>query len=825
MQFIGEHLLPGELGHFCAILSFAASLVAMIAFAKAAGAEGSVSGAGAAGAKAGALDARASWLRLARAAFFVDIAAVLVVVVTLFLILTNHYYEYFYAWSHSSNEMQTRYLFAGFWESSEGSFLLWTFWNCVLGVVLMRTAGKWEAPVMSVLSFAQFCLASMIVGVYFYQAKFGSNPFILMRQFEAGAPIFSDPSYLQSPTMQDGRGLNPLLQNYWMVIHPPILFLGFATTIVPFAYAVSALWKREYDGWIKPMLPWALFSAAILGTGVMLGAAWAYESLTFGGFWAWDPVENASMVPWLVMICGIHTALAYKHSGHSLRITFFFFILAFLLILYSTFLTRSGILGDTSVHSFTDLGMNTQLLLFLAVFVVPALALFGVRYKAIPSLKQEEALDSREFWLFVGALILFLSSLWITGLTSIPVYNKVFGQNVAPPEDTLYAYNKIMILVVIVIAVLTGLTQYLKYKKTGGPFFYRKMAVPALIALAIAGLVLGFGHFDYLKYGEGYLIMIYLALATSIFAVVANAAYIWVGLKGRMKTAGASIAHVGFGLMLLGILVSMSKKKVISENTSGISVPGITDAKGKPDNPFENLTLIKGMDFRLSDYRVTYTGDSAGGPKDGKKYYALHFTRNDPREDFTIYPDAFINPKGQEGILANPANKKYWNRDVFVYLTSLPSHDMTEDTSTYRDHSVKPGDTLFYSSGLMILNRIVLGTDGRDDVPVAPGDTAIAADVTVWAKDSTLHKARPVMVLHNRQLSYFPDTMTSQGLILRVTGATTKGITLGVRESNAILDFVTVKAYVFPFINLLWLGTAVMVVGLFMSVARRLRGR
>jgi cytochrome c-type biogenesis protein CcmF len=821
MDFIGEHLLPGELGHFCAILSFAASLVAMVAYFKST--------------QAIVPEEKESWKRMARVAFLTDIVGVLMVVGALFFVITNHFYEYFYVWNHSSNEMQSRFLLAGFWESSEGSFLLWTFWNCVLGCVLMNTSGKWEAPVMTILSFTQFCLASMILGIYFFQAKIGSNPFILMREFEVGAPIFSDPHYLQSPTMQDGRGLNPLLQNYWMVIHPPVLFLGFASTIVPFAYALSALWKREYKEWIKPVLPWALFSAAVLGTGVMMGAAWAYESLTFGGFWAWDPVENASLVPWIIMVCGIHTLLAFKHSGHSLRITFAFLILSFLLILYSTFLTRSGILGDTSVHSFTDLGMNTQLALFLFIFVVPALTLFGVRYKQIPTPKDEEAVASREFWMFVGSLLLFLSALYIIGFTSIPVYNKVFGQKVAPPEDIPYAYNKVMILVITVIALLTGITQYLKYKDTTSAFIWRKIGVPTLIALVLGGLILGFGHFDYDKYGMGYLIALYLALFSAIYAVVANAAYLWVGLKGKMKAAGGSVAHVGFGIMLLGILISTSKKKVISENTSGIAVPGLTDAKGKPENPYENLTLIKGMSFRMADYQVAYTGDSLGGPKDAKQYFRMRFTRGANRgsgdaaggalqEDFTIYPDAFINPKGEsDGILANPASKHYLDRDVFVYLTSLPNRSATEDTSTFRDHSLKPGDTLFYSSGLMILNHIIHGTDGRQGIDVGADDSVFTADITVFAKDSTLYKARPTLVIRNGRADEYPDSVTSQSLVLRFAGATAKGITLKVKESNAILDFVTIKAYVFPFINLLWLGTIVMVTGLLMSVVRRVR--
>src|SRR6185436_16062858 len=293
-------------------------------------------------------------------------------------------------------------------------------WHCVLGLVLIRTSKKWEAPVMTVVSFAQLCLATMIAGLYIFGWKMGSNPFILLRDsgvldsapalhldFDVNQALRSD--YMSS--IKDGNDLNPLLQNYWMVIHPPVLFMGFASTIVPFAFVMAGLWKKQFGEWTKPALPWALFSAVFLGVGIMMGAMWAYESLTFGGYWAWDPVENASLVPWLVLIAGIHTLLIYKHSGHSLRATHLFFILTFGFVLYSTFLTRSGILGDTSVHAFTDLGMNWQLLLFVLVFFVPALVLFFGSYKSIPAIAKEEKTYSREFWMFIGALVFFLAGL------------------------------------------------------------------------------------------------------------------------------------------------------------------------------------------------------------------------------------------------------------------------------------------------------------------------------------------------------------------------------------------------------------------------------
>jgi cytochrome c-type biogenesis protein CcmF len=350
MKYIGEHLLPGQLGHFLIVLSLIASLVATIAYFKAANAT--------------TPQDHDSWKKLARAAFFIDAISVLTTFGLIFFIIANHYHEYFYAWNHSDVSLNPKYLLSSIWEGQEGAFLLWTLWQSLLGLILIKTTKKWEAPVMTVMSFAQFCLATLVLGIYVFDLKIGSSPFLLTRHQFQDAPVFSALDYLSQPKIANGNGLNQLLQNYWMVIHPPVLFLGYASTIVPFAFAIGGLWKKDFS-WTKMALPWSLFSGAIFGLGIMMGAAWAYESLTFGGYWAWDPVENASLVPWLIMVAGIHTQVIYNSTGHSLRATNFFFILSFLLVLYSTYLTRSGDLQDTSVHAFVDSGMNWQMRIWL----------------------------------------------------------------------------------------------------------------------------------------------------------------------------------------------------------------------------------------------------------------------------------------------------------------------------------------------------------------------------------------------------------------------------------------------------------------------------
>ncbi len=857
MEFIGEHLLPGQTGHFFVILSLVASLVATVAFYKAANISN--------------LQDKNSWLRIARWAFFLETISVIFVFTTLYYIISNHLFEYKYAWQHSSRALQVEYLLSCFWEGQEGSFMLWSFWHCVLGWVLIWKAKKWEAPVMTVISFVQFCIATMLVGFYFWGAKVGSSPFVLLRHenFFDSAPIFKDAStgllrkdYLS--LWRDGNGLNVLLQNYWMVIHPPVLFLGFASTVVPFAYAIAGLWKKDHASWTKRAIPWAAFSIGILGVGIMMGAAWAYESLTFGGYWAWDPVENASLVPWLVMVAGLHTNLIYRSTGYSLKSTYAFYVLSFLLILYSTFLTRSGVLGDTSVHAFTDLGMNVQLYLFLNVFFwIPAfvaaktknhrLMVIGLfiglnilnyyfnafslisafsaiavffwflnKDSEIPTIVKEENTYSREFWMFIGSLVFFLSACVITVITSLPVFNKTLNTKWAVGENPEGFHNQVQIFVAIIIGILTATTQYLKYKNTAKDYFFKRIALPTAIAVVLTICITIWGGIDYDKKGVGFLIAIHLGVFAAIYSVIANASYISTGLKGKLKSAGASVAHIGFAMVLLGILISSSKKSTLSYNTTGMSPLKENEFGG----PLENITLVKGLPTDMIKYMVTYVKDTIN-PRDHKRYYQINFKKKTGDENFNVYPDYIQNNKGAEGATANPDSKHYWNKDIFTYLTYLgdPDKIKSADTSAFNNKTVHIGDTLYYSKGIIIVNNVAVNPT-TDKYTFAQTDTAIGLAMTIISKEGNRFSAMPLLNVKDGNVYSVPDTVMAQSLILQFNQVKDQGkglLEIGVKESSAVLDFVTLKAYEFPYINILWLGVLVMAAGTAMSVVQRVK--
>ncbi|HEU4469893.1 MAG TPA: cytochrome c biogenesis protein CcsA [Flavisolibacter sp.] len=825
MDFLDEHLLPGSFGHFFLLLSLISSIGATVFYAiglRKGGVSSELSsGTGSA----------AYWKRLARLFFVTEAVSVFAAFGILAYIISNHYFEYKYAWQHSSLSLEPEYLLACLWESQEGSFLLWSAWHCVLGLIFIRKQKQWEAPVMMVIGFAQVLLATMLLGVDILGLKLGSNPFLLLRNSGVldNAPMLHEANgalrvdYLS--LIKDGNDLNPLLQNYWMVIHPPVLFLGFASTIIPFAFVIGGLITRQYSEWTKAALPWALFSAAVFGLGIMMGAAWAYESLSFGGYWAWDPVENASLVPWLILVAGIHTLVIYRSTGNALRTTSLFLILAFLFVLYSTYLTRSGELQDTSVHAFTGEGITLgHQRFFLFVFVLPALALFAIRYKKIPFIAKEEEASSREFWMFVGSLVLFLSATLIIAMTSIPVFNKIqalfTGKDkllnpLAMGEDSEYAYNRVQIFVAIVIGLLTGFGMYLRYKSTGRPFL-KKLLLPSLAGLVIAALVLAFGDVNYTKQGIGYQAAIWVAVVAAIYSAVANASYIFTGLKARLKMAGGAISHVGFALILVGILISSSKKEILSYYRGGI--PAFFGEKSE-EKPGENVTLVKGVRTDMGKYWVTYEKDSAHAQKP-LWYYFLKFESKDGKEEFYLKPNAFVNYKGNQGLMANPDAKHYLTADIFTYITSLADPTKVKDTASFKAVSTAVGDSFFYSKGYVVLEKI----ETERTIPgleLSATDSASIATLKVQSQMGTSYTMKSVLVNKGGVLFSQPDTITSESLILQIGKVDGNKAEFGMKESDAVLEYVTIKSLKFPFINILWAGTIIMILGMVISVIHR----
>jgi cytochrome c-type biogenesis protein CcmF len=813
IQFIGENLLPGKIGQFFIVLAFAASLLSAISYFFAA--------------KNKDLGDQ-SWTRLGRISFLINWVSILGIGITLFYLILNHNNEYYYVYSHSSKALPVYYIVSAFWEGQEGSFWLWAFWQALLGAILIWKAKTWENGVMTIVAFSQVFLTSMLLGVQIFGERIGSSPFILLREAvnlkEMAPVVFADAenykNYLKFIT--DGRGLNPLLQNYWLVNHPPTLFLGFASMIVPFSYAVTGLWQRKYKEWVKPAMPWALFAVMILGTGIIMGSFWAYEALNFGGFWAWDPVENASIIPWLTLIAGVHVMIAFKNTGHSFFTAIILVIISFVLVLYASFLTRSGILGETSVHSFTDLGMFGHLILYNVVFLALPVYLLISRWKELPITNKDEETYSREFWMFIGALVVTVACIQVIFSTSVPVFNAAFGTKFAPPIDAIKYYNQWQAPFAILVTFISGFSQFMKYKRTDTRKFYSSLIASILFAVVITA---GFVYLTNI-----YTNLMYILLTFScVFAILANARILGQAFGGKRKLVGAAVAHMGFALLLVGALVAAATNKPISLNATNF-IP-VKDFE-KAEKPGENIVLYKNEPKKMGRYMVTYTRDTTVAPN---TIFTLNFKVYDEetgklKEDFELNPHVQANEK--MGLIASPDTKHYLTYDVYTHITSAPDkkqtrgdHEETNPEENYkapRIVNVSTGDTLHTSSGIITVKGLNNQPKAKSLV-LAPGDLAVGLPLEVVVNGKT-YKTEPIFLVKGYNTFDFARNIDELGLRFRFTKVLPdqQKVELQVYEKpQQAKDWVVFKAIEFPYINLYWAGTIVMVIGFLLSILRR----
>lgn len=830
------HTAFGNIGHLLVIISFVASIVAAFAYGKAASTDNLSDN---------------SWLKFGRYSFWIHGTAVLGTAVTLFLIIYNNYFEYHYAWSHASKDLPVHYMIACFWEGQEGSFLIWSVWNALLGFILIKTNKKWEAPVMTVFAAVQAFLASMILGVVIGDFKLGSSPFLLLRD------VVSDPVFLINPNFipEDGTGLNPLLQNYWMVIHPPMTFLGFALTLIPFSFCIAGLWRRDFKDWIRPALPWTIFGGVILGTAIIMGAYWAYETLNFGGYWNWDPVENAVYIPWLILIASMHTMIIFKKNDTALKTSIVLVISTFILILYATFLTRSGILGDTSVHSFTDLGLSGQLLIYLFFFIIASVFIAVRVWKELPTSEQEATAYSREFWIFIGALVLCLMSFQVLIPTSFPVINKIvelFGgySSLAPPTNQVEFYSKWQVWFGIGIALLSGTGQFFFWKKMDKDKLKNAITFPILISLVLSALVFVLEDI----YNPVYIVV----LVAGMYSVVSNFKIMIDLVKsGSYKLTGGSIAHIGIAMMLVGIMFSEGYSQVISKNTTIISREFTEEQNSdnvvlflndpKPMAGYSLLYKSEGMkaegipgyvkkshldDTEDPHYKITRVNISSEGKQYAEAgdtlyfrvpentYHEIEYTSLSSGKKFTLYPRIQQN-ENMGGRVQSPSIKKYWNRDVYTFVQlEADFDDEFTEWSEKEIIKVMPGERFF-------INDYVANFKGLERIPsvnfvdVGPNDAAVQANIEVLIEDNQKLLLEPKFVIKDNNLARPAEL--NQEIASRITleniNPEDGSVELGIETTQK--DWIILQAIEKPQINILWIGTIIMIFGFIVATRRR----
>ncbi|MCU0821903.1 MAG: cytochrome c biogenesis protein CcsA [Spirochaetes bacterium] len=456
--------------------------------------------------------------------FFASGISLAVASVLLFAAFLTDRFDLNYVYGYSSKDLPLMYKFAGFWAGQEGTFLLWTLLLSIFGYLIIRTNDDNEDILMSVISVTKiFILVVMTI----------HSPFRLIwdaapEQFKPGLiPI-------------DGTGLNPLLQNPWMMIHPPVLFVGYASATIPFAYAVSALIRKEYSIWAEAAYRWVVLCMTTLGIGIFLGGYWAYLVLGWGGYWGWDPVENSSLIPWLILVALMHGLIIQKRKQALLRTNILLAVISFVLIFYGTFLTRSGVLSDFSVHSFGDLGLSGYLIFFIVFFLAVGTGLFAVRFKSIHSKPLGENIFTADNLINYGIITLSFYAFVILVGTSMPIISKLFMPE--PTSVTNKFYNTVSIplgILILLFLILAGLFQFLK-----------NISKRNIIIIAVASVLLGIllnAHYSIDVFAYTFSII-------SFFLIIQSAADI---IKYKIKPVISSrLTHIGVSVLVLGLVTS-----------------------------------------------------------------------------------------------------------------------------------------------------------------------------------------------------------------------------------------------------------------------------
>ncbi len=734
---------------------------------------------------------RESYLRPARSFFFVSFFSIITLYAFFLYLILSHQYQYTYVWSYSSNNLSGPLLLSTSYAGQDGSFFLWLFFTTVIGFFLLRYSKKhkYESIVVPVLLlFEVFILAILTI----------KSPFAKVWQSFPNVAVGTQP--------QDGRGLNPLLQNFWIVIHPPILFMGFASAIVPFAYAVAGLIKKDWGNWSRHAQPWLVLTVLTLGAGIIIGGYWAYITLGWGGFWGWDPVENSSLIPWLFAAAGLHTIIVSRRSKAFLRTSFVLLIVSFLLVLYSTFLTRSGVLGDTSVHAFVDPGRSEYiiLLIMMAAYLLIGFVPFFRNRSSIPSVGVGHNLLSRENALFVGAASLSVLSLFVLVGTSSPIITGLL-QGKPTAVDSSYYVTTSLPLGLLIIALI-GLAQLVWWDKSASSaknaqgqssdknVFLKKLTLPVAAALftVIAALLLSVRD-----------VWVILIMGASAFAFVAHSAAALRIIRGNPRYIGGPIAHAGLALMFVGILASTALE---SKTT---------------------ILLPQGKAVKVYGQELTYTGNAQ---VDGRDAYIVHLQNGSTSAD--LKPIMYYSNYNQ-GTMREPDIEHYFSYDLYVSpmgIENAKGADMMSKNGGVDVITLVKGQPTKLADGTRLtLERFAMNSSSHTAMEQG-GSFGVGAVVNA-VKDGKSLQITPELNFVNGKQKAVPAEAFGHMLIIMdmnvgMGGANSKASVRLVVHSGDVAKAATTPVLTAeisrkPLIGFLWAGTVLLFIGLIISLYRR----
>jgi cytochrome c-type biogenesis protein CcmF len=760
--------------------------------------------------------------------------AVLVIVASVYLwyAILTHQYQFKYIYSYSNNDLRNLgvlHLASSFWGGQEGSFMLWLLLTAIVGIILQSYSSKrgdLEPRVMAVFTLATSFLLVMVspwfknpfefiwttpvfvkiehINSQFFSLPFLQNFFFNDQSTNQGfiqvtselAGMLSQAGVAMNDFITDGRGLNPQLLNFWMQIHPPILFIGFAMATVPFAFAIAALMKNDYRDWVRQAFPWMLTGMGVLGLGIMLGGYWAYEMLGWGGYWAWDPVENSSLIPWLVGVAAIHTLLVQKKSqaqggiGKYAKTNLMLCVLTYVFVLYSTFLTRSGVLGDASVHSFVDPGMIVYLflLLFIGTFTLLGFGMIAFRWKTLnENIKDEESILSRELALFTAMIVLIASAIIILVGTSSPI----FGTSV----DTIF-YNEIHLPLAIIIMFLNGISLLIKWQKSDLNELIKKSTYAAAGSIVFTLLLVIFG-------GVREIMVIILSLTTA-FSLFVNLDIAIKIVRGNRKMLGAYVAHIGIALFILGVIGS----SVYSEEV--------------------NVDLVKGKPASAFGYELTFTGIY---PIANNTKYAFNIDVKKGNSNYNIAP-VMYRSDFNNSIVREPAILTLLTRDIYFAPLGYDPGGESPGQHSHDHISLQKGNSAEFEGAKITFTRFNLGAETMQ--LMSEGKDFQMGAVLEIEKEGKKVETELLRKQVSGKVEFTSFESKEMNLKIELENLSAGVIDIAVsslddKEKHTAItqsepkEVLSVTASIKPFVNLVWAGVAIMVIGFFIAMTRRLK--
>ncbi len=766
-------------------------------------------------------------LNLARIGYHLSTIAIIAASAYLLHALLTHQYQFSYVYNYSNSDLSTGMLMSTFWAGQEGSFMLWLLFTAICGLILLEYTSKrgdLEHRVMMIYTLAMaFLLIMVSPGLKNPFAFIWSDPTYLdiknIKQAYLSLPfmqqfMFSDGSGQTLIKMDEqlagllanngigidqfiafGKGLNPLLNNFWMQIHPPMLFAGFSMATAPFAFAFAALIKNEYVDWVKQSFPWLLVGMMILGLAIMLGGYWAYSILGWGGYWGWDPVENSSLVPWIVGVAAIHTFLIQKKTqskegaGRFVKTNLLLSILTYLLVLYSTFLTRSGILGEASVHSFVSPGMlvYSLLILFIGTFTILGFGAIIYRWKYLEkTFTSEENILSKELALFTGSVAMIAAALIIIVGTSAPI----FGTAVE-----ISFYNELGLPIAILLGLLNGLSLLLRWKKTTEKTLFNSAKMPLIISVVLTIIIVLLGSIkDF---------MAILFTFSAVFMLVVNLDTAFKILKGKLSFLGAYVAHAGIAMFMLGV----------------VSTGWFTHEK--------QVGLKEGQTENVLGYNLTYTGYT---PIENGEKFKFNITVEKDGSSEVVAPVMFIS-SFNNSLMRDPDILTGFTKDFYVSPVSYEERGNNKNNNSVGTKvTVTKGETTDYNNTKIKFTKFDFPPDAM--AAMQSGKDFYIGALLEIEFEGKKYNVEPKMETKNGERSFAGVQVKEANLNIELLNLDALGkIELSLSQINsndsqqkieeAKLPVLWVEASIKPFMSLIWIGTLTMVLGFIIAAFRR----